>query len=128
MLHSLLIKYLCAMLEYFNLFKEWLIELGDHHGVDPLFLGTLYLGSKVFFFSCLGWVFHCIKNKKTLVFPMLFASMSFSLPYVYLIISGRNISVWVYLLIGLIFISGTYSIWKKVTAVLSASKRSRTSA
>ena len=89
--------------------------MGDKHSVNPLLLGSLYLCSKVSLFSFLGWVIKNMRAKKPFVYQLLFACVSFSIPYTYLIIAGRNIPVWVYILIGLIFIFGAYSIWKKVT-------------
>ena len=103
------------MVDYLIQFKDWIIALGVKHDVDPLLLGCLYLTSKLFFFSFLGWVLKLLRAKKPFIFPLLFAFMSFSLPYLYLIIAGRNISVWVYLFIALMFIYGGYSIWKKIT-------------
>ena len=49
------------------------------------------------------------------------ASVSFSMPYLYLIIAGCNIPAWVYVLILLMFVYGGYSIWKKVTIKPDAS-------
>ncbi len=103
------------MSDYLILFKDWVTTLGEKHGVDPLLLGSLYLISKVFFFSCLGWVFKNMRAGKPFVFQLLFASMSFSIPYLYLVIAGRNISVWMYIFIAILFLYGAYSIWRKVT-------------
>lgn len=104
------------MIEYITLFKDWIIGLSEEHGVDPLLLGCLYLISKLFFFSFLGWALKNLRAKRAILMPLLFASVSFSLPYLYLVIAGRNISVWVYLFIGLLFIYGSFSIWKKISA------------
>jgi len=103
------------MMEYIAVFKAWVIGLGEKHEVDPLVLGSLYLVSKVGFFTFLGWVLKNLKAKKAILIPLLFASVSFSMPYLYLVIAGRNISIWVYLFIGLMFIYGGFSIWKKIT-------------
>jgi len=103
------------MTEYLTLFKDWIITLGEKHGVDPLLLGSLYLISKLCFFTFLGWTIKNLKAKKAVLVPLLFASVSFSLPYLYLVIAGRNISIWVYLFIGLMFLYGVFTIWKKVT-------------
>jgi prepilin signal peptidase PulO-like enzyme (type II secretory pathway) len=103
------------MTEYITLFKDWVIALGEKHEVDPLLIGSLYLVSKICFFSFLGWALKTFRAKKPILIPLLFASLSFSLPYLYLIIAGRNISVWVYVFIGLMFIYGAFSIWKKIT-------------
>jgi len=103
------------MTEYITLLKDWIVGLGEKHEVDPLILGCLYLISKLCFFSFLAWVINNLRGKKAILIPLLFASVSFSIPYLYLVIAGRNISVWVYIFIALMFIYGAYSIWKKVT-------------
>lgn len=102
-------------MEYLTLFKDWVIGLGEKHEVDPLLLGSLYLISKLCFFTFLGWVIKNLKEKKPFFTPLLLAAVSFSLPYLYLVIAGRNLSIWVYLFIGFMFIYGGFSIWKKVT-------------
>ena len=104
------------MTEYLTLFKDWVIGLGEKHEVDPLLLGSLYLISKLCFFTFLGWTVKNIRAKKPFMMPLLFASLSFSIPYLYLVIAGRNISAWVYVFIALMFIYGAFSIWKKITA------------
>jgi hypothetical protein len=103
------------MMDYITMFKDWVISLGEKHGVDPLILGSLYLVSKVCFFTCLGWVFKNLRAKKPVVFQLLLASAFFSIPYMYIMIAGRNISWWVYVFIISMFCYGIYSLWKKVT-------------
>jgi hypothetical protein len=104
------------MEEYLIQLQEWIISLGEEHEVDPLTLGCLYLVSKPCFVSCLVWVVKKARAKKPMTVPLLLAGISFSIPYMYLIIAGRNISVWVYVFIACMFIYGGYTIWKKVTA------------
>ncbi|WP_184545895.1 hypothetical protein [Mucilaginibacter sp. FT3.2] len=108
------------MTEYIALIKDWIIDLGEKHEVDPLLIGCLYLISKVCFFTSLGWALKNFRAKKPILTPLLLASVSFSLPYLYIIIAGRNISVWIYLFIGFMFVYGAFSIWKKITAKITA--------
>ena len=103
------------MLEYVNILKDWLVGLGEKHDVDPLLLGILYLISKLCFFSVLAWLIKTLRAKKPALIPLLLAGISFSLPYLYLVIAGRNIPVWVYVFIAGMFIYGGFTIWKKVT-------------
>jgi hypothetical protein len=103
------------MTEYITQLKDWIVGLGEKHDVDPLLLGCLYLISKLFFFGFLGWVLKSFRAKKSILIPLLFACLSFSIPYTYLIIAGRNISVWVYVFIALMFVYGGFTIWKKIT-------------
>jgi hypothetical protein len=103
------------MWDYVVQLKEYVISLGEKHEVDPLILGSLYLVSKLSFFSLLGWVIKNMRAKKPFMMQLLFACISFSMPYLYIIIAGRNISVWVYVFIACVFTYGGYTIWKKVT-------------
>jgi len=102
------------MMDYINQFKEWIIALGDKHDVNPLLLGCLYLVSKISLFTFLGVVVKRLRAKKPFMVPLLCACISFCVPYTYLIIAGRNISIWVYVFIGAVFIYGAYTIWKTV--------------
>ncbi|MVN90022.1 hypothetical protein [Mucilaginibacter aquatilis] len=102
-------------MDYLIELKNWLFSLGEEHGVNPLFLACLYLTSKVFFFSLLGWVLKNLRDKKPITLPLLFACLCFSVPYVYIIIFGYNISIWIYLFIACVFSYGAFTIWKKVT-------------
>jgi hypothetical protein len=102
------------MQEYYTLIKDWFLSMGENHGVDPLLLGIMYVCSKVFLFSFLGWVVKNLRTRKPVVLPLLLASVSFSVPYTYLIVAGRNIPLWVYVFIILMFSYAAWSIWKKI--------------
>ena len=104
------------MVEYFYMFKDWLFSLGEKHDVNPLLLAILYLVSKPLFFFFLGWVIKNMRNKKPFMMQLLIACVCFSIPYSYLIFAGRNISVWVYVFIAVVYAYGGFSIYKKVTA------------
>ena len=103
------------MQEFFNVIKDWVVDLGDEHGVDPLVIFCLYLCSKVSLFTFLGWALNNIRRKKPFITQLLIAGISFCIPYTYVMIVGRNIAPWVYVVIALIFFFGVYSIWKKIT-------------
>lgn len=103
------------MTDYIAIVKDWVVDLGDKHGVDPLLIFCLYLCSKVSLFTFLGWALNNIRLKKPFVTQLLFAGISFCIPYTYVMIVGRNIAPWVYVVIVSIFLFGVYSIWRKVT-------------
>ncbi|RCH53668.1 hypothetical protein DJ568_16665 [Mucilaginibacter hurinus] len=103
------------MEEYLIQFESWVNSLGKRYGVNPLILGTLYFLSKVSMVSFLGWAFKRLRRKQTILVPVLLAAVSFSVPYTYIIIAGRNIPAWVYLFIVLMLGYGGFVIWRKVT-------------
>jgi fatty acid desaturase len=105
------------MMDHLIQFKEWVISLGEKHQVNPLVLGSLYFISKLSFVTLMALTIKNIRAKKPVRMLILFAGISFSLPYVYLIIAGRNIPLWVYVFIIFIFIYCGYMIWRKVTAI-----------
>ncbi|MGY4538090.1 phosphate/sulfate permease [Mucilaginibacter sp. UYNi724] len=103
------------MADYLTLLKDWIVDLGDKHEVDPLLLGCIYVACKVSLFTCLGFLVRNIRAKKPITLLILLAGTFFSIPYIYIIIAGRNIPFWVYIFIGCMFCYGGFTIWKKVT-------------
>ncbi|PJJ80033.1 hypothetical protein [Mucilaginibacter auburnensis] len=103
------------MKDFIDTFKDWVVDLGDKHGVDPALIFFLYLFSKVGLFSFLGWGINNIRRKRPFILPLTLAGVAFCIPYTYLIIAGRNIPVWVYVIIAAVFVLGLYSIWRKIS-------------
>ncbi len=95
-------------------FTEWFLGLGDKYNVNPYIFGGIYVGAIPFFFLCLSWTIKNIKNKKSIVLPVLLTGFFFISAYLYLIIAGKNIPVWVYVFIGLMVVYGIYSTIKKI--------------
>jgi hypothetical protein len=103
------------MITYLKQFFDWIGRLAESHDVNPLLFSILYLFSKVCFLSFIAVAVKKLKAKKPILFPLVTAGLGYSIPYFYLVITGRNISIWVYLFIGLMFIYAGYTIWKKIT-------------
>ncbi len=101
-------------MEWAQTFKEWFLSLGEHYNVNPYIFGSIYIGAIPFFFICLGWTIKRIKQKKPFTLPLLLTGLCFISAYLYLIIVGQNIPVWVYAFIGLMILYGVYSIYKKI--------------
>lgn len=94
--------------------KEWFLALGDKYNVNPYIFGTIYVGAIPFFFLCLAWTIKKIRQKKSFVLPLLLTGFFFISAYLYLIIVGRNIPVWVYIAIGVLVLYGVYATVKKI--------------
>jgi len=93
---------------------EWFLGLGEQYNVNPYIFGAIYIGAIPFFFICLRWTIKRFKNKKPLVIPALLTGLCFISAYLYLIVVGKNIPVWVYVFIGLMVIYGGYSSYQKI--------------
>ncbi len=94
--------------------KDWFFSLGEKYHVNPIIFGSIYLGAIPFFFLCFGWLIKNIKQKKSILLPVLLTGFFFVSAYLYLIIAGRNIPVWVYVFIGALVLYTVVSTLKKV--------------
>jgi len=101
-------------MEYWEIFKTWFLSLGEKYNVNPYIFGSIYVGAIPFFFLCLSWTIRRIKNKKPFVLPLLLSGFCFISAYLYLIIVGKNIPVWVYIFIGIMIAYSIYSTAKKI--------------
>lgn len=101
-------------MEWWEAFKEWFLGLGEAYNVNPYIFGGIYIGAIPFFFLSLSWVIRNIKRKKSFVVPLLLTGFFFISAYLYLIVVGKNIPVWVYGFIGAMVLYGAYSIYQKI--------------
>lgn len=101
-------------MEWLSAIKDWFMGLGPKYNVNPIIFGAIYVGAIPFFFASLGWLIRNIKQKKSIVVPVLLTGFFFISAYLYLIIVGRNIPAWVYIFIGLMVAYGAYSTVQKI--------------
>ncbi len=99
---------------WWEIFKEWFLSLGEKYNVNLYIFGGIYLGAIPFFFISLYRTIKNIKKKKSFILPILLTGLFFISAYLYLIIVGKNIPVWVYAFIGLMVVYGIYSTIKKI--------------
>ena len=101
-------------MEWWQIFKEWFLSLGGKYNVNPYIFGGIYVGAIPFFFLSLGWTIKRIKNKQTFLLPLMLTGLCFISAYLYLIIVGKNIPVWVYIFIGAMVAYSIFSLIKKI--------------
>lgn len=102
------------MAEFFEIFTSWFMELGEEYGVNPIIFGSIYVGAIPFFTLSIAWLVKNYRREKSIVIPALSASFFFISAYVYLIIAGQNVPLWVYGVVMLMVIYGAYSTILKV--------------
>ena len=95
-------------------FTEWFLSLGDQYGVNPIIFGSIYVGAIPFFTLSIARLIRNLRRKKSIVLPALSASFFFISAYLYLLVAGRNIPLWVYGFIAAMVAFGVYSTLKKI--------------
>jgi len=95
-------------------FQHWFLSLGPKYGVNPIIFGSIYVGAIPLFMLSIGWLIRNLRQRKSVVLPVLAASCCFVSAYVYLIVAGKNIPVWVYFFLVAMIVYGIFSTVKKV--------------
>jgi len=99
---------------WWDAIQQWFFGLGEQYGVNPIIFGAIYVGAIPLFTLSIAWLVRNLRRKKSIVLPMLCAGLCFISAYLYLIIVGMNVPLWVYLLITAMVLFGIYSTVKKV--------------
>ncbi|MFQ5676601.1 MAG: hypothetical protein ACE5G1_11935 [bacterium] len=99
--------------------SEWFWSLGEKYNVNPLIFGSIYVGAIPFFTLSVAWIVRSYKNGKSIVVPVLCAGFFFISAYLYLIIAGRNVPLWVYGFVIALIIFGAVSTVRKVRSKIS---------
>jgi CHASE2 domain-containing sensor protein len=101
-------------MEWWSQVQEWFFNLGKQYGVNPIIFGSIYVGAIPFFLFSLSWLIRRLRQKKSIVVPLLLTGFFFISAYLYLIIVGKNIPVWVYGIITALVGYGAFSAYQKV--------------
>ena len=101
---------------------DWFLGLGAQYGVNPIIFGSIYVGAIPFFTLSLGWLVRNMRQKKPVALPALSAGFFFISAYLYLLIVGQNIPVWVYGVVALLIAFGIYTTVNKVRSQVRTSE------
>ena len=101
-------------------FIDWFMGLGEQYGVNPIIFGSIYIGAIPFFTASLGWLIRNIRRKKPIAIPTLFTGFFFISAYLYLMIAGKNIPLWVYGVIVAMVAFGAYTTIQKIRTQTAA--------
>ena len=99
------------------LVKDYLMHQAALHQLNPWLFAVLYLLSKLLFLFFVGRAVKNLKNKRSFLIPLLFAALGYSLPYLYMVISGKNIPLWIFMVITLIYLFSGWSIYVKLREI-----------
>ncbi len=93
---------------------DWFFSLGEKYNVNPLVFGGIYIGAMPFFTASVAWIVRNYRIGKSVVVPVLFAGFFFVSAYLYLILVGRNVPLWVYGFVLALIVFGLFSTVTKI--------------
>ena len=95
--------------------QNWLLGLGEAYGVNPVLFAVIYVGAIPFFTLSIGWLIRNIRARRPVTLPILAAGFFFISAYLYLLVAGRNIPLWVYVVVAAMVVYGVFATLKKVS-------------
>lgn len=100
----------------FEIIHQWLMSLSADYNVNPYIFSAIYVGAIPFFMVSVAWIIRNKKKDKTLTLPILSTGLCMSSAYIYLLIAGEGVPIWVYMMIVGLLGYGIYSTFNKVNA------------
>lgn len=90
------------------------VTLSETYGVNPLVFGVLYFGTMpLFALSVAWWVRRWRRGESTAVAASV-TGLLFVAAYLYVLVAGRNLPVWVYLFMAAMLTLGGVSTWRQL--------------
>jgi len=102
------------MIDYINLLREWILNMGGQYGVNPLIFGGIYVGAIPFFSVSIGWLVRNYRRKKSIIWPGICSIFFFISSYLYLIIDGEGVPWWIYILMCGMILAGVFTAIRKI--------------
>ena len=100
-------------MNWWNVIVDYYSTLGKKYHVDPIiFVGIHVVATPLFLFAG-WWIFYNMRKKKSLVIPIIIATIIFNSANIYLVISGKNIPFWIYIILAITTIISSYFTFKK---------------
>lgn len=93
---------------------EWLMSLSANYNVNPYVFAAIYVGAIPFFMVSVAWIIRNKKKGKALTLPILSTGLCMSSAYIYLMVAGEGVPMWVYIMIVGLLGYGIYTTFKKV--------------
>lgn len=97
-----------------QMISDWFFSLGAQYGVDPLVFGGIYVGAIPFFSASIAWLVKNFRCGRSIILPAMSAVFFFISAYIYLIFAGKNVPVWVYIVVVALIAVGAFSTIRKV--------------
>lgn len=85
---------------------DWLLRLGDEHGVDPVIYAVIWVGALPPFLLSVAWLVRTLRRRGSVVLPLVATAGFFLAPTLYVFVAGRDLPSWVYLLLGGLAVTG----------------------
>ncbi|CAM4181805.1 hypothetical protein [Deinococcus marmoris] len=90
------------------------VTLSEQYGVNPVIFGALYFGTMPLFALSVAWWIRSFRRGESSLFPAAVTGVLFIAAYLYVLVAGRNLPVWVYVFMAAMLTVGGISTWRQL--------------
>ncbi|MEO7801955.1 MAG: hypothetical protein ABIR81_08150 [Ginsengibacter sp.] len=106
------------MQSVWEVIKNYYSTLGTRCQVDPIIFLARHVVATPLFILCIKWLVKNYRNKKSLACPLISSVMTFNAANIYVIIFGKIIPWWIYVILGATTLISGYFSYKSVNQKL----------
>ena len=107
------VSFVKTKMEWWQAIVDYYTTIGNRYRVDPVIFVGLHVVATPLFAAAVWWIVYNRKKNRSLVLPVITATLIFNAANIYLIAVGRNIPWWIYaIVIGTTLISSFFTIRK----------------
>ena len=93
---------------------DWLLRLGDEHGVDPVVYALIWVGALPLFLLSSGWLVRSLHRRRPFTLPLVATAFFFLAPTLYVFVAGRDLPAWVYVVLAGLTLVGAVTVTRSV--------------
>lgn len=90
------------------------VTLSQQYGVNPLVFGALYFGTMPLFALSVAWWVRRWRRGRSTALPSAVTGLLFVAAYLYVLVAGRNLPLWVYVFMAAMLVFGGVSTWRQL--------------
>jgi len=97
-----------------RLLMEWVDRIAETYHINPFVFGVIYFGAMPLFMASLWWLMRCLKRRQKMLWPTLSTGFWFCSSYLYIVVAGRNIPWWIYLVVAVALSYGSLLVYRSI--------------
>ena len=114
--------YLTLVMSLWNNIVEYYTVIGEKYHVNPIIFVGIHIIATPLFAAAASWIIYNRKNKKSILIPAVTAVFIFNAASIYLIIFGKAIPYYIYLIVAVSTLLSGFFAYRKIKKKMLSSK------
>lgn len=112
-------KSLFRKMNWWTTIVDYYKTIGEKYSVDPVIFVGIHIVATPLFAASVWWIVHNRKTGRSIIVPVIIATLVFNAANIYLIVNGKDIPWWIYGIVAATTILSSFITIKKIKARLN---------